>query len=81
MDLLYISALWSTLYFTNSEKSLFHLKLFAWIICTEDVYFRGSVACLSTTEGVFFLKLTICLLDEQFKLEFWVRLITVCTCG
>ena len=53
MDLLYISALWSTLYFTNSEKSLFHLKLFAWIICTEDVDHR-SVACSSTTGGVLF---------------------------
>ena len=29
----------------------------------------------------FFLTIHFCLLDEQFKLEFWVRLITVCTCG
>ena len=28
MDLWYISALWSTLYFTNSKESLFHLKLY-----------------------------------------------------
>ena len=79
MDLLYISALWSTLYFKNSEKSLFHLKLFAWIICTEDVEHR-SVACSSTTGGVLFLFLTIHFfsLDEQFGPEFWVRLIMVC---
>ena len=30
----------------------------------------------------FFLKTNhFCLLDEQFKLGFWVRLITVCTCS
>ena len=81
MDLLYISALWSTLYFTNSEKSLFHLKLLAWITCTEDVYFHRSVACSSTTGGVlsvFFLTIHFFLSDEQFRLEFWVRLSMVC---
>ena len=63
-SLLYISQI--------PKKSPFHLKLFAWIICTEDVYFHRSVACSSTTKGVFFFKLPICLLDEQFKLEFTV---------
>ena len=61
MDLWYISALWSTLYFANSKKSLFHLKLFSSIICAEDVFFHRCVS---------FLTIHFCMVDEQFKLDF-----------
>ena len=62
----------SLLYISQIPKNPYFTCLFASIICTEDVYFRRSVACSSTTKGVFFFKLPICLLDEQFKLEFTV---------
>ena len=69
MDLWYISALWSTLYFTNSKESLFHLKLYVLELFVVKMFISIEVLHVQVLEQFFVLFCLVFLSNLSLNFE------------